>query len=247
MAENVASAKRGAKLGRRRWLGRLSRVVWPERVATDFAELPTFLTGPRCRLCTRPVEIDLGRQTVCAPCTADPPPWSEAGAPLAYDDTTRAMILSFKHGGRRESLASFGRWMAREAGEMLETADLLVPVPLHALRLAGRGFNQSVWLAASVSKVSGVPMAVHALKRRRRTVSQGGLNGTARARNVTGAFSVSNRARKRLAGRRVILIDDVYTTGATLVACARELKRAGVSHISVLVLARVVRDEHVTI
>lgn len=242
MAVKVEAAKKGG----RRWLGQLSRVVWPENQMGPH-ELPTFLSGPHCRRCAVPVEIDLGGDTICPACIASEPPWDRAAAPLIYDDTTRGMILAFKHSGRRERLASFGRWMTMAGKDLLETADLLVPVPLHAWRLMGRGFNQSVWLAASVSRASRVPLAVHALKRKRRTTSQGGLNASARARNVTGAFHVSKRARARLKDRRIVLIDDVYTTGATLAACTRELKRAGVAHVDILVLARVVRGEQTPI
>ena len=137
--------------------------------------------------------------------------------------------------------------MARAGRELLEEADLLTPVPLHYRRLVSRGFNQSAWLAAEVARNSDVPLCVDAMKRIRATPSQAGLAARARKRNVAGAFKVRKSRRKRVEDKRVILIDDVLTTGATLTACTRALKQAGAARVDVLVLARVVREEDVTI
>lgn len=228
---------------KRHMIRRLAAVIWPEAGRHDGRSTLGFLAGPLCRQCALPVEIDLADDTVCPACIASPPAWNRAAAPLAYDDTTRPLILALKHGGSRDRLKLAGRWMREAGGDMLDSADLLVPVPLHRTRLAARGFNQSLWLAAAVSRASGVPLATHWLKRKRRTPSQAGLNTTARARNVQGAFSVPDRRKSRLEGKRLVLIDDVYTTGATLTACTRELKRAGAANVDILVLARVVRPE----
>lgn len=233
--------------GARRAVMRLAAAIWPVEGRHAMDAPLGFLPAPLCRTCALPVEIDLGADTRCAACTAAPPAWSRAAAPLAYDDTTRPMILGLKHAGHRDRLRLAGRWMTDAAGDMLETADRLVPVPLHPMRLAARGFNQSLWLAASVSRASGVPLATHWLKRKRRTPSQSGLNARARARNVQGAFHVPERRHAGIRGRRLVLVDDVYTTGATLSACARELKRAGAANVDILVLARVVRPEVLTI
>jgi len=226
-----------------RVLRRLASGVWPEEGRYSTRAALGFLAGPLCRRCALPVEIDLGPDTACPACTASPPAWNRAAAPLAYDDTTRPLILALKRGGNRDRLKHAGRWMREAAGDMLETADMLVPVPLHRMRLAARGFNQSLWLAAAVSRASAVPLAIHWLKRKRRTPSQAGLNSAARARNVRGAFHVPDKHKDRIRGRRLVLIDDVYTTGAVLTACTRELRRAGAANVDILVLARVVRPE----
>jgi ComF family protein len=228
---------------KRHMIRRLAAAIWPEAGRHDGRAALGFLAGPLCRHCALPVEIDLADDTVCPACIASPPAWNRAAAPLAYDDTTRPLILALKHGGSRDRLKLAGRWMREAGGDMLDSADLLVPVPLHRTRLAARGFNQSLWLAAAVSRASGVPLATHWLKRKRRTPSQAGLNTSARARNVQGAFSVPDRRKSRIRGKRLVLIDDVYTTGATLTACTRELKRAGAANVDILVLARVVRPE----
>ena len=131
-----------------------------------------------------------------------------------------------------------GRWMARAGHALLADADGLIPVPLHWRRLWARRFNQSAALANIVSQASGVPVVDDALKRVKATLQQVGLSASERAINVQGAFAVVDRS--RIAGRRLILIDDVLTSGATIDACARALNRAGAATVDVVVLARVV-------
>ena len=131
--------------------------------------------------------------------------------------------------------------MARAGAELLEEADLVVPVPLHRWRLLRRRYNQSALLALAVSRSSGVAAVPDLIRRVRATASQGGLSAGQRRRNVAGAFRVAPRLVDRVAGRRVVLVDDVHTTGATLVACTGALRRAGATDVDVLTLARVVR------
>jgi ComF family protein len=137
--------------------------------------------------------------------------------------------------------------MARAGRELLDGADALIPVPLHWRRLWARRFNQSAALAGEISKASGVPTLPNALRRARATVQQVGLTKAQRAENVQGAFQVPAEAKGAIAGRRVILIDDVLTSGATADTCARALLRAGAGHVDVLVFARVVAPVRVTI
>ena len=238
--------------------GKLGDVLWPRRSLIsgvpvrgllspdDFAAL-TFLTSPLCQTCGVPQPIDLGRETVCAACHARPPVWHRARAALAYDDASRRPILALKRAGQRNGLMVMANWMALAGHDLLTDADIIVPVPLHYRRLAQRGFNQAGWLASALSKRSGVPVRHAALARRRATPSQGGLSARARKKNVSGAFSVRASHRAGLAGRKVLLVDDVLTTGATVEAAARALARADVRQTDVLVLARVVRDQDVTI
>jgi len=133
-----------------------------------------------------------------------------------------------------------GRWTANAGREILAGADALVPVPLHWRRLWARRFNQSAALAATVSAASNVPMAHTALKRVKATAQQVGLSRADRAANVQGAFRVPEEGRGEVAGRRLVVVDDVLTSGATVEGCARALLRAGAANVDVLVFARVV-------
>lgn len=206
-----------------------------------------FLDSAVCDRCGAPHSVDMGEGTVCAACIARPPRWQRARAAFVYDADSRRLVLDLKRSGRRDGLETFATWMARSGAALLEEADAIVPVPLHYVRLASRGFNQSAWLAAAVGRQSGTPVLVDALKRTRRTPTQGGLSARARRRNVAGAFAVRKGAAARVSGKRVLLVDDVLTTGATLAACVRALKQAGARQVDVLVLARVVREIDVTI
>src|SRR5690606_13516077 len=134
----------------------------------------------------------------------------------------------------------FGRWLVRAGAELLADADRLVPVPLYRSRLWWRRFNQSALLAQNISRLSGVPADCFVLKRVRRTASQVGLSAKQRRRNVAGAFKVDPLRRDGIRGRRIVVVDDIVTTGATADACARVLKRAGAARVDVLALARVV-------
>lgn len=137
--------------------------------------------------------------------------------------------------------------MRQAGGPLIDYADVQVSVPLHDTGLAVRRVNQSGWLAQAVAAETGRQVAVDALVRTRRTPSQAGLAGRARRRNVSGAFKVRRSRLEAVAGKRVLLVDDVLTTGATFSACTRALKQAGARHVDVLVLVRVVRETDVTI
>jgi len=165
-----------------------------------------------------------------------------ARSALAYDDASRDLILAFKHADRLEAVPLFARWLAAPGREMLATADMLVPVPLHWRRLALRRYNQAAELARALSNLSHTPVEMALLKRRAATRSQGEMvSARARLKNVARAFAVAASAKERLAGRNVVIVDDVLTTGATLGACAKALTRAGAASVSVITLARVVR------
>lgn len=248
------------KGGAKRLASRIVKSFWPGRslisgtqaygpgpMSTEDWTALTFIAGPVCNICGQPQEIDLGDAATCAPCSAKPPRWSRARAALAYDESSSRPILSLKRAGRRDGLETMAGWMSQVGRPLLDEADVLVPVPMHSSRLAMRGFNQAVWLAAAVGRQSHVPVHVTALKRIKRTPTQGGLTARARRRNVSGAFSVPDNTRPDVRGRRVVLVDDVHTTGATLNACARALRQAGAADVDALVLARVVRERDMTI
>jgi len=206
----------------------------------------TFLDGPGCACCGLPFAVALDGDTLCAACLARPPAYDKARAILAYDDNSRHAILALQHADRLDLVPGFSRWLSRTGRGLLEDSDLIVPVPLHRFRLWRRRYNQSAELARRLAgdwKRAYEPLA---LVRSRATASQGAMAGAkARRRNVLAAFRVPDPGKVR--GRRILLLDDVLTTGATVEACARALKRAGAQRVHVLVLARVVKAADVLI
>lgn len=202
-----------------------------------------FLGPPACACCGYPFEYEVPSESLCAACQRHGPQYDRARAVFAYNDASRPLILTFKHADQTHQSPAFGRWLARAGTALIADADLLVPVPLHRLRLFARRFNQAALLAHALGRESGKPVAADLLRRRRRTPSQGRMSRTARIRNVRGAFAVRDEWRERVHGARILLLDDVQTTGATVEECARVLKRAGASGVDVLTLARVVRPQ----
>jgi ComF family protein len=160
---------------------------------------------------------------------------------MRYDDSSRQLVLALKHGDRLHLAPTLAQWMRRAGAELLAEADLLVPVPLHWTRLFARRHNQAAVLALAIAKAGGPTVSAGCLIRRRRTPSQGRKSAVARQRNVAGAFALRHPA--TIAGKRIVLVDDVFTTGATVEECARVLKRAGAARVDVLAVARVVKSE----
>jgi ComF family protein len=201
-----------------------------------------FLDGPGCACCGTPFAVALEGETLCAACLARPPAFTRARAILAYDQKSRGPILALKHADRLDLVPGFARWLGRAGAAVRQDADLIVPVPLHRWRLWKRRYNQAAILSERLSRMSGVPWDPLALERKRPTPSQGEMKSAkARRRNVLGAFRVPKEKASQLRGKNILLVDDVFTTGATLDACARALKRAGSGRVDVLTLARVVK------
>lgn len=199
-----------------------------------------FIEAPLCASCGRPFEFDAGPDALCGDCAAKAPAYARARSVMVYDDESRALILGFKRGDRLEGAPAFGSWMARSGRALIENADLIVPVPLHRTRLFSRRFNQAAVLALAVGRTAGLPVLPDALIRTRATPSQAGLSRSGRFRNVRGAFAIRPQRRAALKGKRIVLIDDVMTTGATVEGCSRALKKAGATEVWALTLARVV-------
>ena len=199
----------------------------------------TFLGEPCCACCGLPFDYDLGGGALCGACMRAPPAYDRARSALRYDDGSRRLVLSFKHGDRLNGAPAFGDWMRRAGAGLLADADLLVPVPLHWSRLLRRRYNQAALLAYAIRARGGPAVAPDALRRRRRTPSQGKLGTEERRRNVRRAFAL--KSGMNVDGLKVVLIDDVLTTGATVEECARILKRAGAARVDVLTLARSLR------
>ena len=176
----------------------------------------------------------------CDECISDPPKWNTGRAAVIYAGGGRRVVLGLKHGDRLDMAKPLAEWMARAAGDLLEQADTITPVPLHWRRLVKRKFNQSAELARELSVISGTMVMPDLLVRNKRTASQDGLSRAERHENQRCVFTVHKR---RTVPKNVLLIDDVMTTGATLSACAETLRAAGAERIDALVLARVARDE----
>ncbi|WP_296340593.1 ComF family protein [Reyranella sp.] len=204
-----------------------------------------FMSAPHCACCGTPFAEDLGPGALCAGCMARRPRYNRARAALIYDDHSRRLILPFKHGDRTDIARACGGWMARAGAELLASADLVAPVPLHWRRLFTRRYNQAALLARIVVRELipdiKVRLAPDLLRRGRWTGSQTGLRARERRRNVREAFDIHPHWRTEVAGKRILLIDDVLTTGATVEACSRVLERAGADCVDVLTLARVIR------
>jgi ComF family protein len=202
----------------------------------------SFIEGAVCSGCGVPFDVDPGGETMCGACHAQARDFSHARALLRYDEASKPLILSFKYGDRLDQAPAFARWLERTGRPLLLAADLIVPVPLHRWRLWKRRYNQAAVLARHLARLSGRPCDPLALERKRPTPSQGEMKSAkARRKNVLGAFAVPKAKLAEVKGRNILVVDDVFTTGATLNACARALKRAGAGRVDALTLARVVR------
>lgn len=202
-----------------------------------------FLAGPCCAQCGIPFPYDLGPEAKCAGCIASPPAFDAARAVLRYDQHSGALVSRFKYGDAIHTAAEFARWMARAGAPLLEEGELIVPAPLHWRRLFSRRYNQAALLARALSKIAMQPVALDLLRRVRHTAPQAELPRARRLDNVRNAFAVPQGKENRIAGRAVLLVDDVMTTGATMHACARALKKAGAARVLVLALARAVKED----
>jgi ComF family protein len=198
-----------------------------------------FLDDPVCDGCGVPFEFHQGDGARCAACMARPRAFARARAACLYDEVSRDPILKLKHSDRTDLAPMFARWLSRAARDLIAGADAVAPVPLHRGRLLRRRYNQAAEIARSLGALTGLDYLPDALVRRRSTESQGGKSGGARRRNVAAAFVVPPARARRVEGRRILLIDDVLTTGATAEGCARALLAAGAECVDLAVVARV--------
>ena len=211
-----------------------------------------FVSAPQCACCGIPFEVladalpeDTG-DTLCGPCLAESKPYSRARSSLVYDDASRSLILAFKHGDQTHLTVTFAPWLLTAANDMIEQADIIVPVPLHWMRLLRRRYNQAALLGHSLADLSGKLCWPDVLQRKKNTVTQGHLNFKQRHENVSRAFVLKPDYVERIKDKRVVLIDDVHTTGATIEECTDVLIKAGAQRVDVLTLARVVRPDAVS-
>lgn len=197
---------------------------------------------PCCSRCSRPFGDETNAGATCAPCLAEPPRHAGIAAATIYNEASRKLVLTFKHGGRLGLAAMMVRLMAAQLARIEGDAWMVVPVPLHRWRLWRRGYNQAAVLAREVAQLTHGTLAVDALVRRKPTASLGGLGRKARRRELSGAIVASPKWADTLRGRNVLLVDDVLTSGATSDACVNALLRMGASRVVVTCFARVLDD-----
>ncbi len=203
----------------------------------------SFIAPPLCPRLGIPFVYDPGSGLLSMEAISDPPAYGRARAAVRYDEVARTLVHALKYQDRTDLAPAMGRWMARAGRELIEQTDALIPVPLHWRRGWSRRYNQSGALARVIERQTGVKLLSEVLRRVRPTLQQIGLSRAQRASNVQGAFKVAAEKQSEIQGRRVILVDDVLTSGATADACARALLRAKAASVDVLVFARVV-DTH---
>lgn len=226
-------------------------ILWPPRcalcrTAVDaahsvcaecFATLH-FVTTPQCRCCGLPFSHAPAGDLLCGACAATPPPYDCARAALLYDDASRPLITQLKYGDQPQLALLLARWMRLAGHTALEGAEVIIPVPLHWRRMLARRYNQSLMLARDLATLTQLPVQPTWLVRRKATTPQVGLSRAQRRRNVAKAFVVPELYRSTVRGKRLLLVDDVMTSGATLEACTHALREAGAAEIRVLTLAR---------
>lgn len=239
--------------GLRRWAGAALDLLYPPTClhcdaptsiantlcASCFTALRP-ITAPLCPVMGLPFEVDLGADALSAEALADPPPFGRARAAIIYSDLARSVVSRLKYGDRPELALFCARLMAGAGHQLWADGPVLVPVPLHPARLRERRYNQSGELALALGRLTGLAVDASLVRRVRKTRQQVGLSGDGRQRNVAGAFAVHPELLLRLKGRRVVVVDDVYTTGATIKAVTKALLKGGATSVDVIVFARVV-------
>lgn len=207
----------------------------------------SFIEAPFCERLAIPFPYDQGEDMISAAALADPPLWDRARSALLFDDAARSLVHGLKYRDRHEAGLLMARLMIRAGADIIRPADAIIPVPLYRWRLWRRRYNQSALLARNICRATGKAFQPGLLRRLRSTRSQTGLDHEERRRNVRNAFVVPEESRPLVAGKSLVLIDDVRTTGATLEACARALKAEGAAHVDVLTFALVPKPKQLHI
>ena len=215
-------------------------VAAPDALCPRCFSLLRPISAPFCPVLGLPFEVPLGPEARSAEAIADPPPFDRARSAVLYNEVARKLVSRLKYGDRPELARLCARLMHGAGRELWAGDPVLVPVPLHRTRLFERRYNQSAELARALGRLAGLRVEPGLVRRTRPTRRQVGLSADARQRNVAGAFAVPAEAALRLGGRRVVIVDDVVTTGSTVKAVTRALNRAGIGNVDVISFARVV-------
>lgn len=198
-----------------------------------------FIERPFCEISGAPFDHDRGEGMLSPEVIANPPPYARARAAVLYDGVARKLAQGLKYSDRADLAKMMAEWMIRAGREVIDDSDMIVSVPLHRRRLFARRYNQSAELARAISVLTGKPFEAGGLRRIRATRQQVGLGLRARQDNVRGAFAVPSGQMAKIAGCKVLLVDDVLTTGSTVASATRALVRAGAEQVSILTFARV--------
>ena len=198
-----------------------------------------FITAPYCTSCGAPFDTPVGDGEICASCLTTPPTFQSARSAMLYDETSKRIILGFKHGDRTHLSKMLAGWMQRAGQEFWSNVDCIVPAPLHRWRLFKRRYNQAALLAEHISDATKTTLMVDGLLRLKATPTQGHLNRKERQANVKGAFAINPIHQPHIKDKKIVLVDDVLTTGSTLNECSRVLLEAGAKSVHSLTLARV--------
>lgn len=210
-----------------------------QSLCTNCWGLIPFITKPVCECCGLPFDFEIEEGALCGACLQTPPPYKTARSVFVYTAQSKDLILRFKHTDSLHSTPLFAAWMMNSLGDI--TDPLCIPVPLHWTRLFMRTYNQAGLLALTIAKRNGWIYNPSLLMRKRRTPSQGYLSRQERVKNIEGAFRIPERRRKELLNKTILLVDDVFTTGATLNACSKTLLKAGAKEVHALTLGRAVK------
>ena len=203
--------------------------------------LISFITKPYCACCGLPFDFDIEEGALCGACNQENPSYKTARSVFSYTSESKDLILKFKHTDSLHAAPLFASWMARSL-ENIENP-LCMPVPLHWTRLFMRTYNQAALLAREIARLKGWPYVPSCLIRKRRTPSQGHLSKKERIKNVDRAFEVPEAKKSQIVGKTILLVDDVFTTGATLEACSKALLKTGAKEVHALALGRVVKTQ----
>ncbi len=202
-----------------------------------------FIQPPLCQITGRPMQTDLGEETISLEALANPPAYHKARSAFIYTGSGAALIRRMKFADHPEIAILLARMMMSAGAALLDETDYILPVPIHPRRLLHRRFNQSAEICRAMEKAGTKPILYDGLRRIRPTPQQIGLSRRQRQTNLRGAFSVQDETRSRLKGKHVLLIDDVITTGTTIEQCTKTLLKAGVARVNVLTAAQVVIGE----
>jgi ComF family protein len=237
--------------GRRLWRRAIDFVAPPKCLACREAVLEPaslclscwanlkHIDAPYCNVLGTPFAYDQGEGAISPAALADPPNWDRARAAVAYDEASRGLVHGLKYRDTMEAGLLMARLMARAARQIIQEADVIIPVPLHRFRLWSRRFNQAAFLAQQISRQFAKPCLTDVLLRSKASRSQVGLSFDERRKNVAKVFDVTAKGIGHITGRRILLVDDVLTTGATAGSCAAVLKKAGAARVDVLTFALV--------